>query len=151
MNPILSSYFPNSHAVLIGINGYQKVSPLRNAVRDVQRVAEVLEHQTHGFQVHPLLIDASYKEIMELLTQTLPKTIGQGDRLLFYFAGHGIAVDSQEEGIPEGYLLPADADPHDTAHSISMSTLRQQLEILPCKHVLIVLDCCFSGAFRWTK
>ncbi|MCG8363795.1 MAG: hypothetical protein MJA27_10755 [Pseudanabaenales cyanobacterium] len=38
---------------------------------------------------------------------TLPPLIETSDRLLFYFAGHGIALNG-EDG-PEGYLIPQDA------------------------------------------
>ena len=30
-----------------------------------------------------------------------------------------------------------------------MGRLRKALERLPCRHLLIVLDCCFAGSFRW--
>ena len=83
--------------------------------------------------------------------KTLPNIVGPGDRVLFYFAGHGIAQDSEQEGIPEGYILPKDARRDNTDYFISMSRLRSSLEALPCRHFLLILDCCFSGAFRWAN
>jgi WD40 repeat protein len=53
--------------------------------------------------------------------------------------------------MPVGYLLPSDAKPADSSHSLSMNKLRSALEALPCKHLFLVLDCCFSGAFRWSS
>jgi hypothetical protein len=30
-----------------------------------------------------------------------------------------------------------------------MERVRQALSRLSCKHLLVVLDCCFAGSFRW--
>src|SRR5690606_20444963 len=50
---------------------------------------------------------------------------------------------------PEGYLIPADARPDDPSTYIAMADLHRWLESLPCRHLLVVLDCCFAGSFTW--
>lgn len=139
--------FRQHHAFIIGINAYQKVSPLHTAVDDARELAEVLRLQ-HNFLVHPPLIDATHGEIRALFDSTLPGLVGKDDRVLFYFAGHGIALDGTDG--PAGYLVPADADPGEAATLIPMADLQTALEALPCRHLLLVLDCCFSGAFKWS-
>ncbi|MCB0112318.1 MAG: NACHT domain-containing protein, partial [Caldilineaceae bacterium] len=67
---------------------------------------------------------------------------------LFYFAGHGIALDSDDG--PHGYLVPVDACLEDKTSLLSMHTIYQALHALPCRHLLAILDCCFAGAFRWS-
>ena len=151
MSSILSHHFPTSHAFLIGINRYDQLNHLRNAVNDVQDIAEVLTEEVHNYLVHPPLLDATQEEINYLLEKTIPSLVQKNDRILFYFAGHGLAKDSEQEGIPEGYLLPRDAKMNDLNSFISMNRLRICLEKLPCRHLLLVLDCCFSGAFRWSS
>ena len=69
--------------------------------------------------------------------------------MLFYFAGHGIAADGDDG--PAGYLVPADADPTDLKTLIPMAELQDALQALPCRHLLLILDCCFSGAFQWAS
>jgi hypothetical protein len=32
-----------------------------------------------------------------------------------------------------------------------MTELSVCLERLPCRHLLLILDCCFAGAFRWSS
>ena len=32
-----------------------------------------------------------------------------------------------------------------------MTDLSRWVERLPCRHLLLVLDCCFAGAFRWAS
>src|SRR6202008_2368370 len=71
------------------------------------------------------------------------------DRVLFYFAGHGIALESDEG--PKGYLLPQDADRRSTERYLPMVELDGALSALTCRHLLIILDCCFAGAFRWSS
>jgi WD40 repeat protein/uncharacterized caspase-like protein len=139
--------FEQHHAFIIGIDNYQQVSPLQTAVNDARKLAEVLKEQ-HGFNAPALLLDAKGEEIRHLL-QTLPKQVKENNRVVFYFAGHGVAADG-EDG-PAGYLVPADADPTDVKTFIPMEDLHQQLDALPCRHLLLILDCCFSGAFKWSS
>jgi hypothetical protein len=139
--------FAAHHAVVIGINAYRSVEKLRTAVADAARLAALLETQ-HGFTVHPPLLDATGEDLRHLLHEVLPSVVGANDRLLFYFAGHGTAEDG-DNGPADGYLVPADANPADPASMIAMRELRAALEALPCRHLLLILDCCFSGAFAW--
>jgi hypothetical protein len=139
--------FHQHHAFIIGIDHYQHLSPLRTAVADARRLEEVLTTQQH-FRVHPPLLDATGADIRALLQTTLPQEVGPDDRVLFYFAGHGIPADG-EDG-PEGYLVPVDADGADLSTFIPMADLQRALNQLPCRHLLLILDCCFSGAFRWS-
>jgi hypothetical protein len=73
--------------------------------------------------------------------------VGSSDRLLLYVAGHGIALDGDDG--PEGFLIPADARADDRSTFVAMADLYAWLEALPCRHLLVILDCCFAGAFTW--
>jgi hypothetical protein len=50
-----------------------------------------------------------------------------------------------------GFLLPQDADPRDSSTFLPMQELHDVLIALPCHHLLIILDCCFAGTFRWSS
>ncbi len=78
--------------------------------------------------------------------------VTKDDRVLFYFAGHGKALDALEnqEG-PVGYLIPQDAILGDRNTYLPMQELHDALNALPCRHMLAILDCCFAGAFRWAS
>ena len=145
--------FKQNHAFIIGINDYDYLPKLRTAVNDAQKISEVLSQQ-QGFTVHPPLLDASYKRMKYLLEKTILKKVKKDDRVFFYFAGHGIALDG-ENGL-KGYIIPADAryvkDASDIENKIiPMQTLHDILTSLPCQHLLLVLDCCFAGSFRWSS
>ena len=146
--PIKVENFTTSHAFIIGIDNYVHLQSLQTAVNDASKLANVLEDE-HDFNISGLLLNAKHEQIHDLL-QELPNMVGANDRVLFYFAGHGIAADG-EDGTPAGYLLPSDAqrESHDT--SISMDLLHKTFEQLECRHFLLILDCCFSGAFKWAS
>ncbi|MEO5820214.1 MAG: caspase family protein [Vicinamibacteraceae bacterium] len=140
--------FARHHAFIVGIDAYQQVSPLKTAVSDARRLAQVLAEQQH-FDVQAPLLNPTGAALRTLLGETMARLVQADDRVVFYFAGHGIAADGDDG--PAGYLVPADADPADRKTLIPMADLQHALQALPCRHLLLILDCCFSGAFQWAS
>ncbi|MEL7220544.1 MAG: caspase family protein [Bacteroidota bacterium] len=138
--PNVALPFSQSHAFIIGIDNYKYLSVLHTAVNDAKALADQLDKQ-HGFLVHPPLYDASIAELQDLIEHKIPQLIKKDDRVLFYFAGHGIALDS-EEG-PNGYLVAADTRAGQKNTLLPMRKLHDALTQLPCRHGLLILDCCF--------
>ncbi|MGI2902543.1 nSTAND1 domain-containing NTPase [Tolypothrix sp. VBCCA 56010] len=150
-----------SLAVVIGINEYGNGIPaLKTAVNDAEKIAATLATK-YEYQVLLLLdSDANSDKFKSLLTafeqQKLPLAdnsqiqIQETDRVLFYFAGHGIALDALDSADgPTGFLVPQDARMDNDSSMLPMKRLHDALIKLPCRHILIILDCCFAGAFRW--
>jgi WD40 repeat protein len=142
--------FVNHLAVVIGINDYQNGVPrLKTPVNDAQTIAEILK-SSHGFEVELLLNEAAtHSTLLNLLQTHLPQRLTKEDRLLFYFAGHGIALNGDDG--PEGYVIPQDASMGVMSTYLSMAQVNKALLQLPCRHFLGILDCCFAGAFRWSS
>lgn len=141
--------FAHSHAVVVGIDDYHNgISPLRTAGNDARRLAKTLTE--HGYTVNCLFdADATRAGLETFFTSTLLDQVGPDDRVLVYFAGHGIALDGDDG--PAGYLVPQDARLEERATFLSMTDLNAWLTKLPCRHLLLILDCCFAGAFRWAS
>ncbi len=141
--------FRKSVAVVIGINAYDHgVPPLGTAAHDAHRLGQLLA-DSHGYDVRLLLDEqATLHNVRDLLEVTLPAEVGPDDRVLFYFAGHGVALDG-EDG-PTGYLLAQDARRGEPESYWHMPVLYDALCALACRHMLVILDSCFSGAFRWS-
>ena len=139
-------------AVLVGIDAYgHGIAPLRNAVRDVRSVAQILAHE-HGYTTQLLLdSDATLAGIRAMLAG-LALQVTAETRLVLYFAGHGIAEETEQatDG-PRGLLIPQDARRDDPQTFLPMAEIQAALAKLPCKHLLLFLDCCFAGAFRWSS
>lgn len=142
----LAGRFRRSLAYAVGIDMYAHVPPLRTAAGDASAIARVLAG-LHGFESR-ILLNPSAATLHTLLTQDIPEAVTEEDRVLFYYAGHGVAL-TNDDG-PAGYLVPADADPEDHASLLPMAELQRALTALPCRHLLVVLDCCFAGAFEWS-
>lgn len=138
--------------MLIGIDAYQRDIPaLRNAVRDIETVGAVLRDD-YGYQLRFLRdAQASLAALRGLLGE-LPGEVQPGDSLILYFAGHGVAEELHDgvEG-PQGFLIPHDAKADDPASFLAMTEVQQALDRLSCRHMLLLLDCCFAGAFRWSR
>jgi len=136
---------------VIGIDKYQNanVPALTGAVRDARTVAAALAAQ--GFAVTVLLDgQATRKRIMEVLGDELPNKLGKEDRVLVYFAGHGVSTGEGERAL--GYLVPVDGDRNRLRSSgISMNELTAWFEDYPSKHVLYVADACYSGLALSTR
>ncbi len=138
-----------SWAVLIGINRYQhpRVPKLRAAVNDAQAVERALLAQGyHKDRIFTLTDDKATKAgIEQLLGDQLRQRVGPQDRLLVFFAGHG-KTDQLRSGEEEGYLIPVDGDPAQLfSTAISMTALRQISDRLSAKHILYIVDACYSG------
>jgi WD40 repeat protein len=150
-----------SLAIVIGINQYINGIPtLKTAVNDAKKIAHILETK-YQYQVLRLLDEDAIGDYLKELfaafeQQTLPLCDGSktqlhpDDRLLFYFAGHGIALDALDNADgPVGFLVPQDARMDNDSSLLPMKRLHDALLALPCRHLLVILDCCFAGAFRW--
>lgn len=144
--------FDRSVALVLGVDEYQHGVPrLTTAARDASAVASLLAAQ-HGFTTLVLLDDDVTSgrvraHLQDGFQHHLGDAITERDRLLIYFAGHGVALP--HEGGPEGYLLLSDSVPAEPRSFLAMAELRALVGALPCRHVLIILDCCFAGTFRW--
>lgn len=142
--------FNNNWAVVIGINDYSHgIDRLTTARPDAKRLAEILEKK-HDYTVDLIIEDVTKSRLTTLLEKTLSARISKNDRLLFYFAGHGEALNSEDDG-PAGYLIPQDAILGDPNTYLPMQMIHNALTKLPCRHCLVILDCCFAGAFQWAN
>lgn len=144
--------FERNLAIVIGINDYRHNIPrLRTPGNDASRLADLLR-ETFGFEVEILVEGVTLQRLRRLLEQDLPACyLSDNDRLLIYFAGHGIALKSDEANdSPRGYLIPEDANPSDPTTFLPMTEFHEALSSLQCRHLLVILDCCFAGAIRWS-
>lgn len=130
--------FGRYHALVIGINAYRKLNPLKTAVADAQAVAKILSGH-YSFRVD-LLLNPTRKQIVDAF-DALRTELTFKDNLLIYYAGHGWL----DEGADRGFWLPVDADQNRRSNWVSNVTLTDTLKALQSKHVMVVADSCYSG------
>ncbi|HEY9671901.1 MAG TPA: M4 family metallopeptidase [Waterburya sp.] len=135
-------------ALLIGVSEYQAgLNPLPAAAKDVEAMQRVLEKsEIGGFtEVKPLLNPDPL--VMQEAIETLFSGRQKDDLVLLFFSGHGVKDDSGRlyfstritRKNTKGELVKATAVPASFVQDI-MSHSR-------CKRQVVILDCCFSGAF----
>jgi hypothetical protein len=92
--------------------------------------------------------EASKDSIMSLFINQgeLPDKLKPEDRLLVFFSGHGTTLKNKTNGSTSGYMIPVDAQEGKWTSMIEFDDLVQKsLRRLPARHILFLLDCCFSG------
>lgn len=138
------AYYQKSWALVIGINDYEG-RPLKNARNDAEAVAALLKKK-YGFDEVISLLDkdASRENILHYLMEDLVDRVDRDDRLIIFFAGHGESQPSKDGG-RIGYIVPQNARKGTLIDLIKMNELRESCDSIPAKHILIILDCCFSG------
>jgi tetratricopeptide (TPR) repeat protein len=137
--------YGKSFAVVIGINNYQKWPPLEFAVADAMAVKKRLTQLGFDQIVTILDKDATQRRILTELFNELPQKATHNDRVLFYFAGHGQTEDLPD-GKKKGYIIPFDADiTNYSTTAISMEQIRSLSSRIQAKHIIYIMDSCYSG------
>ncbi|MGW2780615.1 substrate-binding domain-containing protein [Streptomyces populi] len=131
-----------SSALLIGCGIVDDVNVQNLAApsRDVERLAEVLTANDYAVET---LIDCTEREAREAVCKLLSGTRA-GDTCLLYLSCHGMPDESSDQL----YFALRDTSLSQLgATGLSASWLRQQIESSTAGVVVVVLDCCYSGAF----
>ena len=132
-----------TYAVVVGISDYKALSnrtgDLRFADRDARQVAQFLASKAGGSvpASHLLLLtnqQATRSRIEQALT--LFRRARSGDRVLFYFSGHGLA-DS---------FAPYDARPGRYPNMLTHQDLKTAFRESSASTKLCIADACLSGS-----
>jgi len=147
--PAIQPYH-ESWAAIIGIDDYASWQKLQYAAHDAQGVKDLLI-QKYSFKPDHIFTllnrEATRQNILSLLGDKLadPKLVQREDRVLVFYAGHG-ATRKLASGRELGYIIPVDADLSNYEGSaISMTNFQDISEAIPAKHLLFVMDSCYSG------
>ncbi len=126
-------------AVVIGNNTYNDsgFAALKTAASDATAVSNMLKDR-YGYQT-TLLLNSSRLETLSALND-MRVNLKAEDNLLIYYAGHG-----EIDGKGQGYWIPSDAAAGDSKTWISNAAISDMLNAMPARHVLTVVDSCYSG------
>ena len=141
-------------ALLIGVEGYEKVPALKFVGNDVRRLAESFSDRC-GFEVVQV-IDTAVDESVEQIGPTthrdaLMKIIedwiagmDDTDTAVLYFSGHGF-LDAEGKL----YLAALNCDAKDPVPGgVPVAWLREQLSKCPARRKILLLDACHAGASK---
>ncbi|WBB68834.1 type VII secretion protein EccCb [Micromonospora sp. WMMD812] len=117
----------------------------REEARDLQ---SLLADADIGAFDRTVLLENESKSSVERSMEMMLRGAGPEDLILLYFSGHGIRRG------PKGrfYLAVANTEAkHLSSTAISASFVHELLDESPAASSIILLDCCYSGAFERSK
>jgi tetratricopeptide (TPR) repeat protein len=136
------------YAVLIAEKDYAdpSIPDLRTPIRDANNLREILINQ---YTFDSTNVDTLYNRSREDIIETIIarcKKMTDKDNLLVFYAGHGdTTID--KKGKIDGYLVPSSARNDLTSYYITSEDIFKALLRSNAKHILILLDACYSGTF----
>ena len=134
-------------AIVIGIEKYRQALPTADyAKRDAQTVTEYLS-RVMGYpaeNIVTLFNDRAAKSDMEkYFAKWLANNVETDSSVFIYYSGHG----APDPKTGDAFLVPYDGDPSFIEQTCyPLARLYAELEKLPAKEIVVVLDSCFSGA-----
>ncbi len=147
--PILvTDKVPIYHAILIAEKDYidKSIPDLENPVKDAIELKTILENNyTFSSKNIQTIYNKSREEIMQAIVSK-SNSLTESDNLLIFYAGHGIA-EKDKFGDVDGYWVPSSATKGLNATYISSDDINKALKRSNAKHILVIADACFSGAF----
>jgi uncharacterized caspase-like protein len=137
-SPATNTNSPHFHGLFIGVNRYASadISNLASAVRDASAL-HALFADNLGDDCRLLTDAAATTARLRAELRELQATSAENDAVVVAFSGHG--SDTHE-------LVTYDADPYNLASTaLPLDELTELVSAIPAQHLLVVLDCCFSG------
>ena len=126
----------------IGVDTYQHFPPLNNARKDVEDLCAALQEHYYFEAAHTTLltgVNASRKNILRQLSD-YRRRLTRDDRLLIYYAGHGLFDDGL------GFWVPAEAEREDISSYVGNTEVREIIRNIPARHILLISGSCFSAS-----
>jgi tetratricopeptide (TPR) repeat protein len=143
-----SKFYEASYALLIGMVNYtdeNSWNSLPSVKAELDDIGDMLDK--HNFEV-TYLIDRPKKHLFEEVDNFLSSHNHRDSRILIYVSGHGY-IEPEMRSIV--YFIPVDApnpsDPTFFSVAVKDSDIEGWLQtgLFRSKHVLLLLDMCFSG------
>ncbi|GET38221.1 caspase, EACC1-associated type [Microseira wollei] len=138
----------NKVALLIGVSEYGSgLNPLPGAAKDVEAMQRILQHPEMGCFTSVKQLINPERQAMEEAIETLFSGCQKDDLALLFFTGHGVkdesgklyfATRTTRKNI-QGELIKATA--------VAASFVQDVMSDSRSKRQVVILDCCFSGAF----
>jgi uncharacterized protein len=140
-----SAFAERRRALVIGIDHYANLNPLKKAAGDARSMKAALE--ALDFEVEPLLPDPD-RRALNLAVFAFTKKIEPGDVALIHFSGHGVAIDG------ENFLLPSDV-PHPNvsdremlkSESLALTSLIQRVRQSGARTLIFIIDACRDNPY----
>jgi hypothetical protein len=133
----------HDYALFFITDKYDNWNPLVNPIFDGRAIAAQLE-KYYGYKIE-IVENPSQDQIFRKLREYSERKYQPLDQLMIFFAGHGYF----DESFKEGFVVVKESlkdDPGKTSY-VSYNRLRNVINVIPCEHVMLMMDVCFGGTF----
>ena len=134
------------HALFFAVSNYEDdgLTDLPQPISNARAIAQELE-QRFGFKTE-IVEDPTLAEIQNKLADYQQRyengRLPSDGQLFIFFSGHGV------KAYGNGYFLPSDSDPDQVITTgLAYNIWRPFIDDIPCKHILVAVDACFSVTF----
>ncbi|MDX1943592.1 MAG: SUMF1/EgtB/PvdO family nonheme iron enzyme [Saprospiraceae bacterium] len=135
---------PNKdYALFFAVQDYDKWGKLRNPIKDAEAIAKELK-DLYGFDTL-IVRNPTKNQIYDKLEAYRQRKYADDAQLLIFFSGHG----DYDAATQEGFFIPKDGKLQDSYQDsyLPHTRLERQINSIPCKHILLAIDACYSGTF----
>ena len=128
------------HLLSIAIDKYRYDSPLQNAVKEAEKLKQVLSRH-YGFDhCYSLYNERATKENIREALELYAANLGSDDALLIHYAGHGKANNLGNTAFKTYEAVPSRPDTwREHAGFI------QGLQVIKARYILLLIDSCYAG------
>lgn len=133
-----------TYALVVAVEKYNNPSSFKK-VAHAEKDAQDFVAALHGINVHPddivvLLNEIATKSAILAELKTLSKRTLENDRIIVFFAGHGVYIDQAN------HIAPVDAYKNNLQDTcVPIREILGYLKNAACNRNLLFLDCCHSG------
>ena len=138
-------------AIVIGNRDYEKVSPVEYALRDAKIMKKYLVNVLGYKEGNVILVENA--KLSDFMTYFGTKDNYKGklydyvkpdkSDIFVYYSGHGAPGLRTQKG----YFVPVDCDPQKVEMcGYSLDLFYENIDKIPARNKIIVIDACFSGA-----
>jgi len=133
-------------ALFFAVSDYDQWPDLQNPIKDAEAIATDLE-KYYGFYKPEIVRNPTYDEIVETLNRYANRAYSEDGQLFIFFTGHGLL-----NNVKEGFFVPKDGRTKDASQQsyLPHNRLAYLINNIPCKHILLGIDACYSGSFMRT-
>jgi formylglycine-generating enzyme required for sulfatase activity len=140
----------SKHALLIGVSSYgEGLTPIPSARLDVEALAEVLrDPQLGGFPSDQVVVlHDPQRTPMEKAVAELFANRDSDDLLLLYFSGHGFRDNQRQLLLSCSESTKSKQGKPELYSTVRARDVQAYMQASNSQRQLLILDCCFSGAF----
>jgi hypothetical protein len=136
-------------ALLIGVSNYgDGLASLPGTQTDIQEMQRVLQNpKVSGFDAVDLLSNPDPFEMQLAIEKLFSENRSRDDLILLYFSGHGVKADDGTLYFATRVTQKNQQGRIFTSTAVPSSFIQTCMSQSRSKRQVLILDCCFSGAF----